>query len=179
MQCTTPNGETYVLMRKRVKNLNLRVHADGSAHVSAPSYVSRQNIDAFVDSRTEWLEKVRERARIQQTQHLVPCNVSPQDALLQFTQISDAIFPLFENVLGGQHPVLKVRQMKTRWGVCNIVKKQITLNLLLAEKPKEAIEYVILHEYAHFIQANHSPAFWAVVAQYMPDYKMRRALLKT
>jgi len=35
----------------------------------------------------------------------------------------------------------------------------------------------VLHEYAHFVRADHSPAFWAVVARYMPDYKARRRLL--
>ena len=98
-------------------------------------------------------------------------------ALLLFTQVSDAVFPLFAQVLNGQRPVLKVRQMKTRWGVCVPAKRQITFSLRLAEKPRAAVEYVVLHEYAHFVRADHSPAFWAVVARYMPDYKARRRLL--
>lgn len=67
--------------------------------------------------------------------------------------------------------------MKTRWGVCVPAKRQITFSLRLAEKPRAAVEYVVLHEYAHFVRADHSPAFWAVVARYMPDYKARRRLL--
>lgn len=103
-----------------------------------------------------------------------PCSVSREDALALFTQVSDAVFPLFAQVLNGQRPVLKVRQMKTRWGVCVPAKRQITFSLRLAEKPRAAVEYVVLHEYAHFVRADHSPAFWAVVARYMPDYKARR-----
>ena len=106
-----------------------------------------------------------------------PCSVSREDALALFTQVSDAVFPLFAQVLNGQRPVLKVRQMKTRWGVCVPAKRQITFSLRLAEKPRAAVEYVVLHEYAHFVRADHSPAFWAVVARYMPDYKARRRLL--
>ena len=81
-------------------------------------------------------------------------------------------------VLGGVRPTLKVRRMKTRWGVCMPGKRQITLNLRLAEKPMAAVEYVVVHEYAHFVHCDHSPAFWAVVARILPDYKARRALLR-
>ena len=72
-------------------------------------------------------------------------------------------------MLGGVRPTLKVRRMKTRWGVCMPGKRQITLNLRLAEKPLAAVEYVVVHEYAHFVHCDHSPAFWAVVARILPD----------
>ncbi|MEG1322216.1 MAG: M48 family metallopeptidase [Ruthenibacterium sp.] len=104
--------------------------------------------------------------------------MSPQDALSLFDTVSRAVFPLFAGVLQNKPPVLKVRLMKTRWGVCMPAKRQITLNLRLAEKPIAAVEYVMIHEYAHFLQPNHSAAFWAIVARLMPDYKARQALLK-
>lgn len=56
-------------------------------------------------------------------------------------------------------PVLKVRQMKTRWGVCVPAKRQITFSLRLAEKPRAAVEYVVLHEYAHFGPGRPQPRF--------------------
>lgn len=64
-----------------------------------------------------------------------------------------------------------------RWGSCHTVKNIITLNSRLIEVPKEAVEYVVLHEFAHFLQPNHSRAFYAVVERYMPDWRERRALL--
>ena len=176
--CRTPGGQLYSLARKRVKNLNLRVRPDGSAAVSAPFYVPQREIDAFVDARAAWLENARLRALARKAREQAPCRVTPGEALALFTQISDEIFPLFADILCAQRPVLKVRRMKTRWGVCVPAKRQITLSLRLAEKPREAVEYVVLHEYAHFVRADHSPAFWAVVARWMPDYKARRALLK-
>ena len=149
-QRRTPGGVDYELTRKRVKNLNLRIRADGNTAVSAPSFVPVAEIDAFVDSRAELFEAV-----------------------------SREIFPLFADVLQNQPPLLKVRDMKSRWGVCCPAKRRITLALRLAEKPRRAVEYVVLHEYAHFLQLNHSPAFWAVVERFMPDYRERRALLKS
>ncbi|MCI8850102.1 MAG: M48 family metallopeptidase [Erysipelotrichaceae bacterium] len=72
-----------------------------------------------------------------------------------------------------KEPVIKVRMMKSRWGSCIPLKHQITLNKRLIHYPIEFIEYVILHEFVHFIQPNHSKAFYAIIENYMPDYKRR------
>ena len=176
-QYRAAGGVRYEFKRKRVKNINLRVRADGSVDVSAPLGAPLAQVDAFVAGRARWIEAARVRALARGEEEQRPCSVSREDALALFTQVSDAVFPLFAQVLNGQRPVLKVRQMKTRWGVCVPAKRQITFSLRLAEKPRAAVEYVVLHEYAHFVRADHSPAFWAVVARYMPDYKARRRLL--
>ena len=177
VQYRAAGGVRYEFKRKRVKNINLRVRADGSVAVSAPLGAPLAQVDAFVAGRARWIEAARLRALARGEEEQRPCSVSREDALALFTQVSDAVFPLFAQVLNGQRPVLKVRQMKTRWGVCVPAKRQITFSLRLAEKPRAAVEYVVLHEYAHFVRADHSPAFWAVVARYMPDYKARRRLL--
>ena len=176
-QYRAAGGVRYEFKRKRVKNINLRVRADGSVAVSAPLGAPLAQVDAFVAGRARWIEAARVRALARGEEEQRPCSVSREDALALFTQVSDAVFPLFAQVLNGQRPVLKVRQMKTRWGGCVPAKRQITFSLRLAEKPRAAVEYVVLHEYAHFVRADHSPAFWAVVARYMPDYKARRRLL--
>ena len=176
-QYRAAGGVRYEFKRKRVKNINLRVRADGSVAVSAPLGAPLAQVDAFVAGRARWIEAARVRALARGEEEQRPCSVSREDALALFTQVSDAVFPLFAQVLNGQRPVLKVRQMKTRWGVCVPAKRQITFSLRLAEKPRAAVEYVVLHEYAHFVRADPSPAFWAVVARYMPDYKARRRLL--
>ena len=177
VQYRAAGGVRYEFKRKRVENINLRVRADGSVAVSAPLGAPLAQVDAFVAGRARWIEAARVRALARGEEEQRPCSVSREDALALFTQVSDAVFPLFAQVLNGQRPVLKVRQMKTRWGVCVPAKRQITFSLRLAEKPRAAVEYVVLHEYAHFVRADHSPAFWAVVARYMPDYKARRRLL--
>ena len=177
VQYRAAGGVRYEFKRERVKNINLRVRADGSVAVSAPLGAPLAQVDAFVAGRARWIEAARVRALARGEEEQRPCSVSREDALALFTQVSDAVFPLFAQVLNGQRPVLKVRQMKTRWGVCVPAKRQITFSLRLAEKPRAAVEYVVLHEYAHFVRADHSPAFWAVVARYMPDYKARRRLL--
>lgn len=75
-------------------------------------------------------------------------------------------------------PALKIRKMKTRWGVCNRKSHSITLNLLLIEHDIKYIDYVIVHELSHFIHFNHSLNFWKCVSKYIPDYKRLRRELK-
>lgn len=180
MPCTAKeiviDGITLTLTHKRVKNLNLRVRADGSVALSVPLRCSTAQAQAFVRARAQWIASAQTRAA--QRGAPTPCTVLPQDALALFTTVSERVFPLFAEALCGERPTLKVRLMKTRWGVCSPAKKQITLNLALAQKPMAAVEYVVVHEYAHFVRADHSPAFWAVVERVLPDWKARRALLK-
>ena len=92
--------------------------------------------------------------------------------------MSDKVYPAFAGVLGGQKPTIKVRSMTSRWGVCHMAKRQITFALQLYNMPEAAQIYVVVHEYCHFLQPDHSPAFWAEVAKLMPDWKARRDLLK-
>lgn len=83
-------------------------------------------------------------------------------------------YPMF--AAKGVEPVntIALRTMKTRWGVCMPTKRKLTFNINLFEVPEELIAYVVVHELAHLIEANHSPKFWAQVESIMPDYKARR-----
>lgn len=75
-------------------------------------------------------------------------------------------------------PNLKIRKMTSRWGVCNIQNKNITLNLELSKYDITALDYVIVHELSHFIHPNHSKEFWNLVSKYYPKYKDTRKYLK-
>lgn len=173
----TPAGVIeYTFTRKRVKNINLRIKENGAVVVSAPARMAKADIERFIRQKSVWIVKNRNRMLLKPQP--APCLYTKEECLALFTPISDAIFPLFSDLLQGQKPVLKVREMKTRWGVCHITKRAITLNTRLAEKPLPAIEYVVLHEYVHFLHPNHQQGFHAEMARLMPDYKQRRKMLK-
>ena len=76
-----------------------------------------------------------------------------------------------------EFPDVKIRDMKSRWGSCTPAKNSITLNRKLIHYPFELIEYVVLHEFVHFIQPNHSKAFYNIIENYMPDYKTRMEMV--
>mgnify|MGYP003300122201 FL=1 len=75
-------------------------------------------------------------------------------------------------------PSLKIRRMKTRWGVCNTKKHSITLNLELYRYDLECLDYVVIHELSHLIEGNHSKKFWSIVEKYCPNYKEIKKKLK-
>ena len=166
----------YELTYKKVKNLNLRVQSDGAVAVSAPKRVPLHEIDHFVLSRAGWIEAARQRTFVRRTQLESPERYTEQECLRAFEAISARFYPLFSRVLPAP-PALKVRRMKSRWGVCHIQKRQITLNTRLMEQPLAAQEYVVLHEYVHFLYPDHQKGFHAAMERLMPDYKERRKLL--
>jgi predicted metal-dependent hydrolase len=94
-----------------------------------------------------------------------------------FQNIIDELYPVFRKY-GVAKPALKIRMMTSRWGTCLVNKGVITLNKLLIEVPHNCVEYVILHEYCHFLQPNHSKKFYALVTMFMPDWKERKQLLE-
>lgn len=87
----------------------------------------------------------------------------------------DRIVPHFENIPKFD---LKIRKMKTRWGVCNRGNNTITLNSELLKKDLDLLDYVIIHELCHFYEANHSERFWSWVSKYYPKYKEARKRLR-
>lgn len=71
-------------------------------------------------------------------------------------------------------PELTIRTMTGRWGSCTPAKYKITINKNLINPPHRCLEYVVLHELAHLVEANHSKKFYAIIEEVMPDWKERR-----
>lgn len=79
--------------------------------------------------------------------------------------------------LGRATPSVRLSSARTRWGSCSAV-SGIRLHWRLIHLPPDLIDYVVAHEVAHLVEMNHSPRFWAVVAQLYPDWKTARARLR-
>lgn len=94
-----------------------------------------------------------------------------------FEEELKTIYEKFEEKI--PYPKLKIRKMKTRWGVCNKKDDSITLNLDLVKEDKIYLDYVIVHELSHFIHFNHSKSFWLLVNKYVPNYKEIRKEMRT
>ena len=76
-----------------------------------------------------------------------------------------------ENIVGVQVEEWYIKNMRTKWGTCNIEKKRIWLNLQLAKKTPECLEYVIIHELAHFLERNHNERFCEYMNQFYPNWR--------
>ena len=93
-----------------------------------------------------------------------------------FGEIILETYPIFQKY-GIPMPELRIRNMETRWGSCLAKKEIVTLNKRLLEAPRNCIEYVVMHEFCHFVHPNHSKQFYAFLTMLMPDWKQRKETL--
>ncbi len=95
-------------------------------------------------------------------------------------QIKEAVprlLAVWESRLGVSVERFYVRRMKTRWGSCNPRARTIRLNTELAAKPPALLEYIVVHELVHLLEPTHNARFYSLMDRYMPDWKVRRAVL--
>jgi len=92
-------------------------------------------------------------------------------------QLKRAVPPLiakWEPRLGVKVARVFVQRMKTKWGSCNSRNRNIRLNTDLAKKPRECLEYIIVHEMVHLSERHHNDNFSALMNKYLPQWKLRR-----
>lgn len=92
-------------------------------------------------------------------------------------QVKAATAPLiakWEPVIGISVKKFYVQQMKTKWGSCNSSAGAIRLNTELAKKPKEHLEYVVVHEMSHLLEPTHNAHFISLMDRFMPSWQHRR-----
>ena len=70
-----------------------------------------------------------------------------------------------------------VQRMKTKWGGCSPPRRTIRLNTDLARKPRECLEYIVVHELAHFVEPTHGAPFVALMERLLPNWQFSRAQL--
>jgi len=70
-----------------------------------------------------------------------------------------------------------VKRMKTKWGSCNYRTRRVWMNLELAKKPAECVEYIVVHELVHLLEPNHGNRFVSLMDKHLPDWRQRRRLL--
>lgn len=219
----------YNLLRKNVKNLNLRIKADQSVYVSANQKVSEKTIQDFLQSKSDYILKALDRyaemakyapkpklyvdgesfrilghdLRLKVTQGEINTVASNKVYItLTVTNINDielkkrtmdkwlkrqcrdyvreiceAVYPKFQKY-GVKYPEIRVRSMVSRWGSCQPKRIILTFNSALLEAPLSCIEYVVTHEFVHFLQPDHSRKFYQYLSMFMPDWKERKAILE-
>lgn len=77
----------------------------------------------------------------------------------------------WENIMSVKTNDFGIKKMKTKWGTCNIEAKRIWLNLELAKKPIQCIEYIVVHELTHLLERNHNSNFVAIMDHYLPNWR--------
>lgn len=218
----------YDFSRKKIKNINMRIHNDGGVFVSAPAGISFQTVEAFINSHADWIIKhvdrltasynntefeIKSKANISilgenyvlsvNQSNRISCYIKDSELILNLPETSDAeatkkiLSAFLENLLKEtlntmchniyekhfkelniQYPDILIRKMKARWGSCHSQKHKIIFNKRLVFLPKKSIEYIIYHEFTHFINPDHSADFYKTLKSFLPDIYERKNELK-
>ncbi len=172
-------GMDVLLVRKNVKNINLRVRRDGSVAVSAPRFVSLTEIERFLESKRAWIHRAQERIAHEPGDALEAATPSQQKVWKEVVSaFVPALVEKWEPILGVKAGKLAYRNMKSRWGSCQPSTGRICINTRLALYPPECLEYVVVHELCHLQERGHGPGFYALMDAALPGWREARDRLK-
>lgn len=167
----------YTLIRSGRKTLSLSLDREGNAVVRAPYRTPRAVIDRFVAAHGDWLARAGEKQAQRRLAHPEPTEGERTALIARAKEYLPARVAHWSAVMGLTPTGVKITSARTRFGSCS-GRGNICFSFYLMQYPPEAIEYVVVHELAHLRQHNHSPAFYALVERYLPDWRARMALLK-
>lgn len=208
------------MVRKNVKNLNLRVYpAERKVRVSVPRRIAQKEVVRFISGKYPWIQKKLSQYRHAPTKQSVRFSSGEIHSIwgknftlnvLEKNKPPKVLFPNEQTILLQVRPgsstkkresVLKewyrtelkreipmliekweppmgvsvrefgVKQMKTRWGTCNIRDRRIWLNLELAKKRPELLEYVVVHEMVHLLERLHNKRFYSLMEKFLPNWQ--------
>jgi len=170
------NGSIVCVVKKsvRARVLRLAVRRNGSVILTLPFFVSYEQGRRFLESKRGWIcEKVR--AFLFSPQRLIH-----RGSVKEYKASKNSAKKLVEERLlfyQKKYDVhwnrVSIRNQSTRWGSCSR-QGNLSFNYRLLLLPPHLCDYVIVHELCHLKEMNHSPKFWALVAQTFPDYKKLR-----
>ena len=161
--------------RKRIKNLHLRVHPpQGRVSISAPKRMSLEMIQTFALSKLDWIKEQQAWAQTQQVSHVPRGSWVEKWCRQELAQVVPAMVTRWESILNVKVERISYRSMTSRWGSCTPNKKSIRFNTELARRPLNLLEYVVVHEMIHLLEASHNARFIRLMDHHMPDWRWRR-----
>lgn len=162
----------YFVRQRRARRYVLRVDIDGRVRVTIPRGGSRRDADAFATKNLDWIR--RQQARI-----VKPTLGEDERRALQERAKRELPPRLLELAERYQLSIRRVsiRNQRLRWGSCGRT-GHICLNWRLLLMPDWVGDYVLIHELMHLRRMDHSPQFWAHVAEACPEYETARQWLR-
>ena len=169
------DGIPITVVRRRAKRIIIRVKSGGEVVVTIPPWrATLAEGAAFLDSKWKWVLRTRERALTQPAP--VVREPTPEEVAVLASTIGE-LHALWCVRLAEANVEWKLRRMKSRWGVCNYVKRRVTYTRMLAGKSRDEIEYVVVHELTHLKAHGHGPKFQSLMDARLPDWRIRRKRL--
>lgn len=161
---------TYKIQKKKIKNLYIQIQ-NGEVIVKVPHRMKENDIQEFVQKKVKWIAENLKKEKQKPQEEITPQKIENLKNTIQMA------IQKYTNQLKVYPNKIRIKNIKYAWGSCSS-NRNITINAKLANKSKEAIEYVVLHELCHLKEMNHSKKFWDLVEGCMSDYKVYRKELR-
>jgi hypothetical protein len=170
--------DCVIKKNRRAKQARLSVYPGGRVVLTLPWWASAKAGQKFIDSKAEWvLDKIKHQANHAKAW---PIKIDKQEYRAYKEQALRFIgerLAHFNQAYNFKIKRISVKKPATRWGSCSRL-GHLNFNYRLLWLPPALADYIIVHELCHLGELNHSPKFWRLVEQTLPDYKVLRQELK-
>ena len=165
----------YPLIRTDRKTVGITVKAGGEVQIRAPKRMKYADIEKAVRLHADWLKDSIAKMK---DKPVSPVLDAQQTAFLrtQAKKLLPVLVDYWAKRIGVTPTGLKITSARKRYGSCS-GKNSLCFSLYLMQSPMDSVEYVVVHELCHIKHHNHSKDFWALVEQYLPDYRERKKKL--
>ena len=161
--------------------MSISVGRRGDVRVSAPFGLPQEEIERFVNEKSDWIAKARSRVleRLEKRNDFfgqLPLSTK-EDCKAATDRLNALIMPLLEKytkLMGVRPNGIEYKATTSRWGCCLPKTKRLQFSAYLLLLPEWCVEHVVVHELAHLIVPNHSPKFHAVMDKYFPRWREAR-----
>ena len=169
----------YSVIYSKRKSLCLEIDRSLNLTVRAPIGASKVEIESFVSSHSDWIEKHIKIARLRKDRlpDFPQTQAEKEELKARLRTVIYDKVEHYSRVLNLYPNRVSVTSARTRYGSCS-GKNNICFSCYLALFPDEAIDYVVVHELCHIKYKNHGKEFYSLLESVLPDYKRRESLLK-
>ncbi len=168
----------YQIIRSGRRTVAIEVKRDCTVVVRAPKLMSGAEIGRIVEEHRAWIEAHVEKARQSAGKYAEPGEAERLEYIRRAKEYLPGRVAHYGSLMGLAPSGIAITGAATRFGSCS-PKNRLCFSWRLMRYPDEAIDCVVVHELAHIAVKNHGKDFYALIEAVMPDYRLRKRLLKT
>lgn len=179
------HGCRVQITKKKVKHTNLRIRPEEPdvIRVSIPCSMKYEAVEQILNQPRilRWVEKYQKKA----SESLTKPEMQKEDKQKQMAfyrehlqKILPDLILKWERILGVRCNKVTIRDTRSQWGSCSIRTKNISISVWLGAFSKDCVEYVVVHELVHLLEAGHNARFYGILDQHYPNWRSCREQLR-
>lgn len=169
------------LTYRRTNRLSMRIVKNGDVHVSIPIGMSTKEVETFIHSHLDWIEKAKKKTYERQKQRTAFFNQLPMKTKTQIFEATGRLRMLVEPMIERYSKIIDVhpstvsyKPMISRWGICNVRERSICFSTYMLLLPEWCVEHVVVHELCHLLEPSHNAHFHGLMDKYYPRWRDAR-----